>query len=153
MSAQRLYRNVCCCLVTQLCPILCDPWTVAHQAPLSMEFSQQEYWSGLPFPSPVDLPIPGIDPGSPALQADALPLSHWGSCYLFRDMIKMQTYKHLYEISTEQTLTFIREIFISSFIFLKIYNFTRTKLDDVQLVFTHINQHVIHFLIQQCQNK
>ena len=49
------------------------PWTVAHQAPQSMEFSRQEYWSGLPFPSPGDLPDPGIKPGSPALQADALP--------------------------------------------------------------------------------
>ena len=48
-------------------------WTVAHQAPLSMEFSRQEYWSGLPFPSPGDLPDPGIEPGSPALQADSLP--------------------------------------------------------------------------------
>ena len=48
------------------------PWTVARQAPLSMGFSRQEYWSGLPFPSPGDLPIPGIKPGSPALQADAL---------------------------------------------------------------------------------
>ena len=47
-------------------------WTVAYQAPLSMEFSRQEYWSGLPFP-PGDLPNPGIEPGSPALQADALP--------------------------------------------------------------------------------
>ena len=43
------------------------PWTVAHQAPLSMEFSNQEYWSGLPFPSPADLPKPGIEPRSPAL--------------------------------------------------------------------------------------
>ena len=49
------------------------PWTVAYQAPLSMEFSRQEYWSGLPFPSPGDLPDPGINPGSPALQADVLP--------------------------------------------------------------------------------
>ena len=49
------------------------PWTVAHQAPLSMGFSRQEYWSGLPFPSPGDLPNPGIKPGSPALQADSLP--------------------------------------------------------------------------------
>ena len=47
-------------------------WTVAHQAPLSMGFSRQEYWNGLPFPSPGDLPNPGIEPGSPALQADAL---------------------------------------------------------------------------------
>ena len=48
------------------------PWTVAHQAPPSMGFSKQEYWSGLPFPSPGDLPDPGIKPGSPAFQADAL---------------------------------------------------------------------------------
>ena len=49
------------------------PWTVARQAPLSMGFSRQEYWSGLPFPSLGDLPNPGIEPGSAALQADALP--------------------------------------------------------------------------------
>ena len=49
------------------------PWTVTYQAPPSMGFSRQECWSGLPFPSPGDLPNPGIEPGSPALQADALP--------------------------------------------------------------------------------
>ena len=48
------------------------PWTVAYQAPLSMGFSRQEYRSRLPFPSPGDLPNPGIEPGSPALEADAL---------------------------------------------------------------------------------
>ena len=48
------------------------PWTTAHQAPPSMGFSEQEYWSGLPFPSPGDLPDPGIEPRSPTLQADAL---------------------------------------------------------------------------------
>ena len=48
------------------------PWTVAHQAPPYMEFSRQEYWSGLPFLSPGDLPDPGIEPRSPSLQADAL---------------------------------------------------------------------------------
>src|SRR5574340_513396 len=48
------------------------PWTVAYQAPPSLEFSRQEYWSGLPFPSPEDLPDPGIEPRSPALQADSL---------------------------------------------------------------------------------
>ena len=47
------------------------PWTVAHQVPLSVGFSRQEYWSGLPFPSPGDLPHPGIEPRSPALQADS----------------------------------------------------------------------------------
>ena len=49
------------------------PWSVAYQAPPSMEFSRQEDWSGLPFPSLGDLPNPGIEPGSPALQADTLP--------------------------------------------------------------------------------
>ena len=48
-------------------------WTVAHQTPPSMGFSRQEYWNGLAFPSPEDLPDPGIEPGSPALQADSLP--------------------------------------------------------------------------------
>ena len=49
------------------------PWTVAYQASRSMGFSRQEYWSGLPFPSPGDLPNPGIEPRSPALHTDALP--------------------------------------------------------------------------------
>ena len=49
------------------------PWTIAYQAPLSMGFSRQEYWSGVPFPSPGDLPNPGIESRSPALEADALP--------------------------------------------------------------------------------
>ena len=58
---------VCMCL---RCPTLVTPWTVAHQAPLSMEFSRQKYWSGLPFSPPGDLPNPGIEPTclmSPAL--------------------------------------------------------------------------------------
>ena len=59
-------------LVARLCPTLATPQTVAHQAPLSMGFSRQEYWSGLPSPSPGDLPDPGTEPGSPALQADSL---------------------------------------------------------------------------------
>ena len=48
-------------------------WTVAYQAPLSMRFSRQEYWSGVPFPSPGDLPNPGIEPGFPVFQANVLP--------------------------------------------------------------------------------
>ena len=59
-------------LVAQSCPALQPPWTVASQASLSVESSRQEYWSQLPFPSPGDLPDPGIKPRSPALQADSL---------------------------------------------------------------------------------
>ena len=54
--------------------LFATPWTVTYQAPPSMGFSRQEYWSGLPFPSPGDLPNPGIEPGSPTLQADAFNL-------------------------------------------------------------------------------
>ena len=52
--------------------LFATPWTVAHQAPLSLGFSRQEYWSGSPFPSPGDLPDPGIKPGSLALHVDSL---------------------------------------------------------------------------------
>ena len=60
-------------LVTKWCPTLAIPWTRARQAPLSMGFLRPEYWSGLPFPSPGDLPDPGIEPMSPALEAESLP--------------------------------------------------------------------------------
>ena len=60
-------------LVTKSFPTLVTPWAVASQPPLSMRFSRHEYRSGLPLPSPGDLPEPGIDPRSPALQADSLP--------------------------------------------------------------------------------
>ena len=62
------------------------PWTVACQGPLSMGFSRQEYWSGLLWPPPGDLPDPGIEPESPvapALQVDSLPLSPQGNLYMY----------------------------------------------------------------------
>ena len=65
-------------LLTKLCLTLETPWTVAFQAPLSMGFSRQEYWSGLPFPSPGNLPYPEVEPGSPAMQADSLPIKLQG---------------------------------------------------------------------------
>ena len=70
-----------CVLVAQSCLTLCDPWTIAHQAPLSMELSRKEYWSGLPFPSLGDLPDPGIKPMSlmsPALAGSSFPLVYLG---------------------------------------------------------------------------
>ena len=60
------------------------PWPVAYQAPPSMGFSRQECWSGLPFPSSRDLPDPGIEPGSPTLQADALPSEPPGKTCLLK---------------------------------------------------------------------
>ena len=79
-------KHVCVCVCVcvrererESCVLLFStPWTVAHQASLSMGFSKQAYWSGLPFPSPGDLPNPGIEPRSPVLQADSLPQSYRG---------------------------------------------------------------------------
>ena len=70
-------------VVTQSCSTLCDPWTVAHQAPLSMEFPSQEYWREWPFPSPGDLSDSGTEPGSPILQPVSYWLSHQGSPLLY----------------------------------------------------------------------
>ena len=75
----------------QLCV---TPWTAACQAPLSMGFSRQEHWSGLPCPPPRDLPDPGIEPTSPeslALQEDSLPLTHQGSPVIFYSKCKVVT--------------------------------------------------------------
>ena len=68
----RCYR----CSVAKPCLALGDPVNVACQAPLSMGFPRQEYWSGLPFPAPGHLPDPGIEPTAPSWEADSLPLSH-----------------------------------------------------------------------------
>ena len=65
---------ICCCLVAKSCLTLCSP--MAREAPLSIEFPRQEYWSGWPFLSPEDLPDPGIEPRSPLLQVNSLMLSH-----------------------------------------------------------------------------
>ena len=75
---------MCVCVFSHFSPVqlFVTLWIVAHQAPLSMGFSRQEYWSGLPFPPPGDLPDPGIRPAfpaSPALAGDSLPPSHLGS--------------------------------------------------------------------------
>ena len=79
---------VCVCVCARVCVCVCErvcvctlshvqlfvtPWSVAHQAPLSVGFSRQDYWSGLPLPSPGDLPNPGMESGSPVLQVDSLP--------------------------------------------------------------------------------
>ena len=77
--------------VKSLSPVrlFATPWAVAYQVPPSMRFSRQEYWSGLPVPSPADLPNPGIEPRSPVLQADSLPTELWGkSIYKAKNDIK-----------------------------------------------------------------
>ena len=70
-------------------PLFATTWTAAYQSPPSMGFSRQEYWSGLPFPSPGDLPNPGIEPGSPLLQAGALPSEPPGNLPMAKERMKM----------------------------------------------------------------
>ena len=67
------------------------PWTLPLQAPLSMEFSRQEYWSELPVPSPGDLPNPGIEPGSHKLQADALTSAPPGKPFKYKNTVSQKT--------------------------------------------------------------
>ena len=95
----KVFANVTCAAV--LCSFSCvqlfvTPWSIAHQAPLSMGLSRWEYQSWLPFPSPGHLPNPGMEPTSPALQADSLPLSYpksSGKCVhkRERDDVKTET--------------------------------------------------------------
>ena len=72
--------------------LFATPWTVACQAPLSMGFSRQEHWSRLPFPSPGDLPDPGIEPGSPTLEAGALTSEPPGKPNMAKDTNNWQIY-------------------------------------------------------------
>ena len=69
------------CLLLSCVQLFATPWIIVHQAPLSMGFPRQEYWSGLPFPSPGDTPDPGMELSSPALQANSLPSEPLGKPY------------------------------------------------------------------------
>ena len=84
------------------------PWTVAYQAPRSMGFSRQEYWSWLPFPSPGDLPNPGIETGSPALQTDALLSEPPGKSYL-NMLLKSTFILYILQRVTKVSLTSLLE--------------------------------------------
>ena len=87
-------------VVLLLCPTLLQPHGLQPAALLSMGFPRQEYWSGLPFPSPGDLPNPGIKPTSPVWQADSLPLGHLGRPYSLYSYYKiLTTVPMLYNIS------------------------------------------------------
>ena len=86
---------LCSCVLSDFIHVRSvTPWTVVLQAPLSIGFSRQEYWSGLSFPLPGDLPNPGIKPESleaPTLQANSLPLSHWGKPFVMAVQVKTST--------------------------------------------------------------
>ena len=112
-------------LVTQLCPTLATPWTVAHQAPLSMDFSRQEYWSGLPFPPPGDPPHTGIKGGSPACRWILYCVSRAGLQELWKP--------------SSRSYPFVREIYIHQGNLhlsggLPLYNKTRTVTKSLEML-------------------
>ena len=83
------------------------PWTVVCQAPLSMGFSRQEYWSGLPFHSPEDVPEPEVEPMSPALQADSLPSEPSGKAYKFCFINELICIIYFYYASKQYYMVFV----------------------------------------------
>ena len=97
------------------------PWTVAYQAPQSMEFSRQEYWSGLPFPSPEDRPNPGIEPRSPALQADALPSAD-NKCHKMVQESSLNFKNVAFPLFSHFPLRFFTLILISSTTHIRLYS-------------------------------
>ena len=120
-----LYYPVCCCccLLAKSCPTLCNPWTAALQSPLSLRFPRQEYWSGLPFPSPEDLLDPRI---KPTWRADPLPLSHLGShlyfvhLQLFSPFFLLPNFQRFLYLNSpfrEVPFSFIDHLFLMLFVF------------------------------------
>ena len=96
-------------LFAQSCPIFSTPWTVACQAPLSLGFSRQEYWSGLPFLSPGDLPNPGIKLRSPGLQAVSLPSEPPGNIfYIF--LLYLKDYEKSFVCPDSLRLLYCRDL-------------------------------------------
>ena len=89
--------------ITQSCPTLCNPMDVAYQAPPSLEFSRQEYWSGLPFPSPGDLPNPGIEPGLLHCRQMLYHLSHEESLRTLEEGLNHLHYLHHSLVSGQTT--------------------------------------------------
>ena len=125
-----------CCHV----PLFVTPWTVACQAPLSMEFSWQEYWSGLPFPSLGDLPNPGIKPVSPALQENSLPTEPSGKQFVKNKSCLRQSIGHKNYFSQifwnfKHTTCLSEKLYLLSKFKIH-WQFTHLKVDYCKLNFT-----------------
>ena len=127
--------------------LFATPWTVAHQDPLSMGFPRQEYWSVLSFTFPGDLPNPGIEPRSPALQADSLPLSHQGQLrqrysdksetntvhyHLYMSSLVAQRLKHLPALQETWVRSLGREdhLYVESKKYNKLVNIIKKEADS-----------------------
>ena len=119
------------------------PWTVAHQAPLSVGSPRQEYWNGWPFPSPGSLPEPGIEPTSPALQADSLPLSHQRRRNCFVTVpLSLSTHCALGDIYFAVCIFLVKTIFISQY-FLRKITFIELSFMKKAICFSYVWSHLI----------
>ena len=119
-----------CAKLLQSCLTLGNPWTLDHQVPLSMVFSRQEYWSGLSFPSPGDLPEPGMEHIAPILQADDLPLNHRGSSY---KLVVFRNFKVYTDFHSKQCCQPNPHIVNLSY---QVHQFVRTKYIQFALLAT-----------------
>ena len=86
------------CSLLSCARLFANPWIVANQTPRSMEFSRQKYWNGLPFPSPGDLPNPGIKPKSPALRADSLAAELSGKPLKIKTTVKISQFSNTFKV-------------------------------------------------------
>ena len=102
------------CVCVSHVRLFMTPWTVAHQAPLPMEFSRQECWSGLLFPSLGNLPNPGIEPGSPALQADSYHLGYQGNLFV-PPIILFDSWDCMFGFLSSLVLIILTQLFNSIF--------------------------------------
>ena len=109
-------------------------WIEGHQAPLSMGFFRQEYWSGLPSPPAGDLPDPGIKTMSPALQVDSLPLNHWGSPWLNLTLSLFKVESNNPSLQIDSSVPFFR-----IHIFLLIYNICFSLSDLLHYVWQSLD--------------
>ena len=115
--------------------LFATPWTVAYQAPPSMEFSRQEYWSGLPFPSPEDLPNPGIKPRSPPLQADAFTIWATREAYKWKSLSHVQLFVTPWTVAHQAPLSmkFSRQEYWSGLPFLPPADLPNPGIEPVPL--------------------
>ena len=150
-------RSICVCMLSCFSHVwlFATLWTIAWQAPLPMAFSRQEHWSGLPCPPPGDLPDPGIEPRSPALQVDSLLLSHWGSpCVhpccckwhyfiLVYGNVCMYIYIHTYiHIHTYMCMYICIYTYINKYTYINVYTYT--------YIYIHIHTHIHIYMVYIC---
>ena len=127
---------ICVYLSHSVIHLFVTSWTVAHQAPLSMGFSRQEYCNELPFPSPGDLPDPGIEPGSPTFQADSLPSEPPGKPHIYV-CVCICVYIYIYITFRGAGLDIYIYTHTHIYVYIYVYDYTHTYIHIYVIIYTH----------------